>query len=203
VRRLLFGGSFDPVHTGHLEVARAAARALGAERVSLIPAADAPHKPGAARASGADRLAMCRLAVAGDPLFDVLDAEVRRGGVSYTIDTVRELLGGPLRGDQVLLLVGQDQLRDLARWREAAALVALVPVAVAPRPGAAEPPWEEIESAFGRDAADGIRRRLLPIAPVDVSSTDVRRRVAEGRSIRCRVPDAVADYIEARGLYRD
>src|SRR5206468_3022471 len=88
VKRLLFGGSFDPVHCGHVGLAESAARALGADRVSLIPAADAPHKRGAAVAGASDRLEMCRRAAAGHPLLDVLDVEVRRGGISYTVDTV-------------------------------------------------------------------------------------------------------------------
>lgn len=201
MRRLLFGGSFDPVHSGHLQVAEAAARALGAERVSLLPAAVSPHKTGTV-ASPEDRLALCRAAVEGNPLFDVLDAEIRRGGRSYTVDTVRELLAGPLRGDQVMLLLGQDQLAELPRWRDAAELLALAPVAVVPRPGAPPPDWEALEAALGRAAAEGIRSRFLPVATSVVSSTEVRRRAAQGRSIRCWVPDAVADLIEARGLYR-
>jgi nicotinate-nucleotide adenylyltransferase len=201
VKRLLFGGSFDPVHAGHVAVARAAAAALGADRVSLVPVADAPHKRGAAAASATDRLEMCRRAVAGDPLFDVLDVEVRRGGVSYTIDTVRDLLASSCRGDQLMLLLGQDSLVDLPNWRDARALAGLAPVAVVPRPGAAAPDWDELARALGPDVAAGIRDRFLRVPPVDVSSSEIRRRVAEGRSIRCRVPDAVADYIEERGLY--
>lgn len=202
MRRLLYGGSFDPVHAGHLSLARSAARALGAERVSLVPAADAPHKRGGASASAADRLEMCRRAVAGDPLFDVLDVEVARGGVSYTVDTVRELLAGPCRGDRIMLLIGQDQLAELGNWRDAAALASLAPIAVLPRSGAPEPPWPEIEKKLGKESADGIRARCLRVPAVDISSTAIRRRVAEGKSIRCWVPDAVADYVEARGLYR-
>ena len=202
MKRLVFGGSFDPVHEGHLSLARAAARALGAERVSLVPAAGAPHKQGGACAPAADRLEMCRRAVQGDPLFDVLDAEVRRGGVSYTVDTLRELIAGPCAGDSLMLLVGQDQLAGLAQWRDARDIASLAPIAVVPRSGAPEPPWAELEAALGRDAVQGIRSRMLKIAPVEISSTDVRKRVAEGRSIRCRVPDPVADYVEERGLYR-
>jgi nicotinate-nucleotide adenylyltransferase len=202
VKRLLFGGSFDPIHAGHVAIAHAAAKALGADRVSFVPAADAPHKRGAAGAPAADRLEMCRLATSGDPLFDVLDVEIRRGGVSYTIDTVRELLAGPCRGDQVILLLGQDSLADLPGWRDAAALVALVPIATVPRRDAKEPPWAEIETAFGRAAADGMRARFLRVPPVEISSTQIRRRIAEGKSIRCWVPDAVADFVERRGLYR-
>ena len=202
MKRLLFGGSFDPIHAGHVAIAQAAARALGADRVSFVPAADAPHKRGAARAPAEDRLEMCRLAAAADPLFDVLDAEVRRGGVSYTVDTVRDLLAGPCRGDQVVLLLGQDSLADLPGWRDAAALAALAPIAVVPRAGAKDPPWEALETSLGRAATDGIRARMLRISPVDMSSTVVRQRVADGKSIRCWVPDAVADYVERRGLYR-
>lgn len=203
MKRLLYGGSFDPVHAAHLSLARSAARALAADRVSLVPASDAPHKRGAAAASAADRLEMCRRAAAADPLFDVLDVEIARGGTSYTIDTVRELLAGPCRGDRLMLLIGQDQLADLANWRSAADLAALAPIAVLPRAGAPEPPWDELAQKLGREAADGIRARFLRVPTSDISSTQVRRRVAEGKSIRCWVPDAVADYVEARGLYRN
>ena len=202
MRRLVFGGSFDPVHAGHVALARAAARVLRADRVSLVPAAGAPHKREGAGASAEDRLEMCRRAVAGDPLFDVLDVEVRRGGVSYTVDTLRELIAGPCAGDSLMLLLGQDQLAGLAQWKDARALAALAPIAVVPREGADEPPWAELEGALGREAVGGIRARMLKVPPVAISSTDVRKRAAEGRSVRCRVPDPVADYIEEKGLYR-
>ncbi len=202
MKRLLFGGTFDPLHSGHLCVARAAARALGAERVSLVPAADAPHKRGAAAASAQDRLEMCRRAVRGDPLFDVLDVEVLRGGVSYTIDTVRTLREGACRGDSLMLLLGQDAFADFASWREARTLAETTPIVVVPRRGGKPVPWPELERVLGRTTADAIRARVLPLAPVDASSSAVRARVAEGKSIRCWVPDPVADYVEEHGLYR-
>lgn len=202
MRRILYGGSFDPVHSAHVAIAEAAAKLLGADRVSFVPAASPPHKPGGTVASAEDRLEMLRRAVAGNPRLDVLDVEIRRGGRSYTIDTVRELLDGPCRGDSLVLLVGQDQLADLATWHRARELAALVPIAVAPRPGAPEPPWEELSRALGEDAARAIRGRVLPLPASPVSSTEVRRRAAEGKSVRCWVPDAVADWIEERGLYR-
>ncbi len=201
MRRLLYGGSFDPIHSGHLAVAEAAARILAADRVSLIPAGDPPHKPRTV-ASAEDRLEMCRLAVAGSALFDVLDVEVRRAGPSYTYDTVAELRDGPCRGDALVLLVGQDMLADLPRWHRARELAALVPIAAVPRPGAPDPPWEELDATLGTELAAQIRSRILPTPRTDISATAVRRRVAEGRSVRCWVPDAVADYIERRGLYR-
>jgi nicotinate-nucleotide adenylyltransferase len=202
VKRLLLGGSFDPIHVGHVAAARAAAAALGAERVSLVPAADAPHKRGAAAACAADRLEMCRRAVKDDPLFDVLDVEIRRGGVSYTIDTVRELMAGPCRGDDLMLLIGQDSLADLPGWRCGRELAELIPVAVVPRPGASPPAWDELARSLGTETTDGIRARFLRVPWMELSSTEIRRRVAAGESIRCRVPDAVADYVEERGLYR-
>jgi len=202
VKRLVFGGSFDPVHAGHLAVARAAAKVLGADRVSLVPAADAPHKRGAASASADDRLEMCRRAVDGDPLFDVLDVEVRRGGVSYTVDTLRELREGPCRGDSLMLLLGQDALAEFATWRAAREVAESAPIVVVPRRGGKAVPWDALEEVLGKSATDAIRARVLPLTPVEGSSTQVRDRVAAGKSIRCWVPDPVADYVEARGLYR-
>ncbi|MCE9637883.1 MAG: nicotinate (nicotinamide) nucleotide adenylyltransferase [Planctomycetes bacterium] len=200
MRRLLYGGTFDPVHAGHIAIALAAGRATGAERVSLVPASVSPHKL-ATVASAEDRLAMCRLAAAEHPTIDVLDIEVRRGGRSYTFDTISELLAGPFRGDQVMLLLGQDALIDLPKWHRARELAALVPIAVAPRPGAAAPDWDALTAAIGAEAVTGIRGRVLRLPTSPVSATAVRERRAQGRSIRCWVPDAVADYIEANGLY--
>ena len=202
MRRVLFGGSFDPVHQSHLDVGRAAAAHLGAERVSLIPAAASPHKPDGARASSDDRLAMLRIAILGDPLFDILDVEIRRGGKSFTYDTVRELMDGPCRGDSLMLLLGQDALIDLPRWYRAKELAALVPIAVVPRKDVPPPDWNEISAALGPEAMQSLRSRVVPMTQSAISSSDIRKRRAEGRSIRCYVPDPVVDYIEAHGLYQ-
>lgn len=201
MRRVLYGGSFDPVHAGHLHVAAHALRMLSADRLSFVPAAASPHKPAGPSAPAEDRLAMVRLAAESDPRFDVLDVEVRRGGRSYTVDTVRELLAGPCRGESLMLLIGADALLDLPRWHRARELADLVPVAVAARPGVPEPDWAEMERVLGAAAVAGLRSRHLRIPPSPVSSTLVRRRIAEGKSVRCWVPDSVADYIESKGLY--
>lgn len=200
MKRLLYGGTFDPVHAGHIAIALAALRATGADRVCLVPASVSPHKQ-ATVANADDRLAMCRLAAAGHAEIEALDLEVLRGGRSYTFDTVSELLAGPFRGDQVLLLLGQDALNDLPKWHRARELAALVSIAVAPRPGAAAPDWAVLTAALGADAVAGIRSRVLRLPTSPVSATEVRARRADGRSIRCWVPDAVADYIESKGLY--
>ncbi len=200
LRRLLYGGSFDPVHTGHTAVAAAAGRLAGADVVSLVPAADPPHKDGT-HASAVHRLAMCRLVAEELPGVDVLDIEITRGGVSYTIDTVEALLAGPCRGEQLMLLIGQDSVPLLPTWRRIDELLRIVPVAVAPRPEAADPDWESLEKALGREACRGLRQRWLATPRHAISSTAIRQRVAEGRSIRCFVPDPVADYVAAEGLY--
>lgn len=201
MRRILYGGSFDPVHAGHLHVAAHALALLGADRLSFVPAASSPLKPDGPRAPAEDRLAMVRLAAATDPRFDVLDVEIARGGRSYTFDTVRALLDGPCKGESLMLLLGADALRDLPRWHRARELAALVPIAAAARPGVTEPDWGELGRALGADAMNGLRARILRIPPNPVSSTAVRRRIAEGKSVRCWVPDPVADYIEAKRLY--
>lgn len=201
MRRLLYGGTFDPIHIGHLHVARHAARLLGADRVVLVPTGSPPHKGRRTFATGAQRLEMVRLAVAGDPLFEVSDIEVARPGASYTYDTVTELLAGPHAGDSLVLLLGQDALALLPSWHRIRELAPRVGFAVVPRPGAPEPDWPRLEEILGAEGVERLRALWLPVPLLDVASSDLRARRADGRSVRCRVPDPVADYIEERGLY--
>jgi nicotinate-nucleotide adenylyltransferase len=200
-RRVLYGGTFDPIHAAHVAVALSAGRELGADVVSLVPTGDPPHKTDGPYASAEHRLAMATAAASEHPLLDVLDVEARREGVSYTIDTLEELIGRQCRGEALVLLVGQDALQLLPTWHRARDVVALVPIAIAPRPGAPEPPWERLRESIGAAATDALRGRVLRTPMEDVSSTAIRRRAAAGKTIRCWVPDPVADYIEAHGLY--
>jgi nicotinate-nucleotide adenylyltransferase len=184
----LFGGSFDPVHLGHLIAARVAAERLGLAEVRFIPAAAQPHKGGRHVAGPEDRLAMLRLAIAGEPGFAVETLELERPGPSYTVDTLRALRARePER--PFILLVGADAARDLPRWREAEVIPSLARVAVLTRPGS-EPPV----------AVGAVE--VVAVPAVDISATEVRRRVADGRRLRFWVPDAVVEYIATRGLYR-
>ena len=199
--RLLFGGTFDPIHEGHLHVARKAGRLLGAECVVLVPTGAPPHKGNRTHATAAQRLEMVRLAVANDPFLDVSDVEILRAGTSYTFDTVDALLGGPYRGDQLILLLGQDALEILPSWHRITELAARVAFAHVPRPDAPEPDWEGLRAALGEPAADALRALRLPVEMRDISSSDLRLRRREGRSVRCRVPDPVVDFIEEHGLY--
>ena len=189
----LFGGSFNPPHVAHLAVAEAAAEAAGLDRVLWMPAATSPHKQGDPGGVSAEhRLAMTRLAVAGNPRFAVDDAEVRRGGVSYTVDTLRALRAARPEADLVLVL-GGDSLAGLSTWREPEAILALARLVVYRRPGSDE-------AGVPPEVLD--RVRFVDAPPLDLSSTVLRRRLAAGRTVRYLVPDAVLAYAEAHGLYR-
>lgn len=186
--RCIFGGSFDPVHAGHIAVALAAGRTLGAGAVHLVPAAVQPFKADRRLAPAADRLAMLRLAATGHGLLVVDDREVRRGGVSYTVETLREMRA-EFPADRLCLMVGADTAHELPHWRNRAEIGRLATIVVLTRPGAA---------ARGHPLID----RVLEVPPVDVSATEIRHRVARGEPIRGLVPDAVAEYIASHGLYR-
>lgn len=185
----ILGGTFDPPHTGHLLLALDALDALALDELLLVPAARQPLKQGVAMTDPAHRLAMTQCLAASDPRLRVDGSEVGRGGLSFTIDTVRALKAA--RPDaELFLLMGADTAATLPHWREPEALALLVQVAVAGR--GSEP----------TAMPTGFRAVPLPTRRVDISATEIRTRVGAGRSIRGFVPDAVADYIAAHGLYR-
>jgi len=193
VRIGLLGGSFDPPHTGHLLAAGDAFDALKLDRLVFIPAAVQPLKVGLSQASEMQRLAMSRLLVDGDDRFDVDSIEIDRGGLSYTVDTLTTYTAG-WPGAELFWLVGADVKRTFAKWRSPERIMALATLVVMVRAG---------------DAADlaglpsgGKPPQSLATRRIDVSSTEVRQRVREGKSIRGFVPDAVAAYIVAERLYQ-
>lgn len=193
----LLGGTFNPVHEGHLSIAREALRLFTLDAVWFIPCAVPPHKPVHDLASNEDRLAMLRLAIAGEPRFEALDVEFNRPGKSYTLDTVRALQAlHP--GAAFTFIVGADTLPELPTWHRPLELLSLVRIVSLARPGCAPaaaaiqlpPPWPE------RLLAD-----LRTGEPLDVSSRDVRARIAAGQPVSL-VPDSVLRYIEEHNLYR-
>lgn len=193
----IFGGTFDPPHVGHLLAASDAIDALALDRVVFIPAAEQPLKAGAIVASARDRLAMVGLAIRGDPRFSVDAIEIERGGVSFTVDTLRTLRDR-WREDRELalfLLLGQDVLATLPHWREPTAVVALAELAILTRAGRSA----EEDAAAGPLMSGG---RVVPTRRVDVSSTEIRERVTAGKSIHGFVPDAVLEYVAEWRLYR-
>ncbi len=189
----LFGGTFDPVHLGHLRAAESARQALGLDRVAFLPSAVPPHRT-APLSPAADRLEMVRLAIASHPAFEVWDVELRREGPSYTVDTVATLVAERPQ-DSFVLLVGADSWPEMASWREPERLFSLVEVGVAERPGS---PSGRVEKPF--PSSRGVHCVGGP--SLAISATAVRAHARRGLSIRYLVPDAVADYISARGLYR-
>ncbi|MBA2261614.1 MAG: nicotinate (nicotinamide) nucleotide adenylyltransferase [Solirubrobacterales bacterium] len=192
----LLGGTFSPPHLGHLLCAQEAHAQLGLERVWLLPVASPPHKDIAGDPGPEARLELCRLAVGDDDRLGVSDLEVRRGGPSYTADTLRELHARAPE-DELTFIVGGDMALSLPTWREPEAVLELATVAVAQRSGAAR--QDIVDRLAGIGAAD--RVRFFDMPRLDVSSSEVRARVADGRPIRYLVPDAVAAHIEQRGIY--
>jgi len=185
----LFGGSFDPVHLGHLLVARAAREEAALDRIFFILAAQSPFKASAASASANERLRLLRLALAGDTTAEVDDREIRRGGISFSIDTVRAY-GKEFPGAELYYLIGADQTSQLYLWRESAELARLVQFLIIPRPG------ESIAKL-----APNFRGQPLSGFPLGVSSSEIRRRVKSGLPIDQLVPAAVAEAVKNNRLY--
>jgi nicotinate-nucleotide adenylyltransferase len=195
----VLGGTFDPPHYGHLWLAALAADTLGLKRVLFMPASLPPHKRGMRMTSAATRLLMTRLAIAGDPVFELCTIEIERPGPSFTIDSVEELRRTYGADTRLFLVMAADSLGEIETWREPDRLLSLVEWAVGPRPGAERPEHERLRQRFGA-AADRIH--LLDGPALDISSSQLRQRVATGHTIRYLVPRAVEDLILDRGLYR-
>lgn len=197
VRIGLMGGTFDPIHWGHLILAEQARERFELAKVLFVTAASPPNKLGEPVTDAAHRLEMTRLAVADNESFECSTIEIDRPGPSYTVDTVRQILALYGRETQVYLLVGADEGRELMSWREPYEIQKLASIVVANRPGM---PVSEVVDSLPEDFAGGIVP--LEMTGVDISSTDLRERVRSGRSIRYLVPRPVEEYIWARGLYR-
>lgn len=198
----LLGGSFNPIHEGHLAIARAARQALGLDRVVLVPAARPPHKvKDQDLAPAEDRLAMTRLAAGGEAGLEVSGIELEREGPSYSIDTVRAFATRE-PGAEIYFLIGSDTLPELRTWKDSKALVALARFAVVARPGRdLERDLARFEADFGTEAGRGVRERVVPMQPAAVSATDVRARASRGERLAGLVPAAVEKHIHERGLY--
>jgi nicotinate-nucleotide adenylyltransferase len=212
-RAVVFGGSFNPIHFGHLLLADEVVEILGLDRVIFVPVAEPPHKPPTDMAPAADRHAMVALAIAGHPRFTVSDVELRRPGSSYTVDTLAALHTSS--ADELLLLMGSDTFLDLLSWRDPARVASLARLVVVPRTGAAFDPESEqaqkvlreigatrfVDASAGGGEPSGTvivaHARSLPI-----SASELRERVRRGRSLAYRLPESVIAYIEAHGLYR-
>lgn len=201
---LLYGGTFDPIHHGHLIASRAACEMLRADRVLLLPARVSPHKTGEPPGATDDqRREMLRLAIqAGDGIFTVDDREMRREGPSYTFDTIEELQREHPK-ERYTLLIGSDQLARLHTWHRIEELLERVQVAILSRPSGEpmERGFAAVQERLGRDVADIVRKRVLMTPLIDISASNIRFRVRQGMGIGYLVPEAVALYIAAARLY--
>ena len=216
----LLGGTFDPIHFGHLRLAEEAREQLGLERIRLIPAGQPPHR-GAPGGSADERLAMTQLAATGNTGFEVDDSEVRLAQPSYTVLSLERLRAelGPQR--PLVLILGADAFAGLQRWHRWQELFALAHIAVANRPGYDHPSHpdhggpaqlapELVRACAGRHSADPSALRLSPaglvlpftMTPLAISATLIRALIGHGRSARYLLPDSVVDYIASRNLYR-
>jgi nicotinate-nucleotide adenylyltransferase len=202
-RLLFFGGSFDPVHHGHLIVARSIAEQLDCQRIVLVPAGQSPHKI-RIFAPAADRLAMLKLAIEGQSLFEISDVELARTGPSYTIDTMEKLRRrhGPAR---LAWVIGADMLADLPKWRRAKELVEQFDMVIAARlmeQAELQAAFDNIQKFFGPEHTERLRQSVVQNPLLEISSTEIRGRIASGKSIAYLVPPAVSNYIDANNLYR-
>ena len=193
----ILGGTFNPPHIGHLVCAQEARSQLQLDRVVLMPVHTPPHKAALDDPGPEARLALCQAAIAGDEELEISALEIERGGSSYTVDTLRALHGSR-EGDDLTFIVGGDMASSLPSWREPEALLELARVAVAERE---EHRRQEIAERLGALRGADERVVFFTMPRLDISSSDIRRRIAEGRPIRWLVPAEVCDEIERRGLY--
>ncbi len=192
------GGTFDPIHYGHLVVAEEVWFRLKLDKVLFVPAAQPPHKLGRVVTPAVHRLEMVKLAVQGNPHFDVSSLEIERPGPSYTVDTLAQLRGSMEPEDDLWLIIGMDSLVELPTWRQPERILQLARLAVVPRPGYGAN-LHELEKLL-----PGISQRvsLIPTPELSISAENLRARVAEGYPIKYQLPEAVEDYIYQVGLYR-
>jgi nicotinate-nucleotide adenylyltransferase len=201
----IFGGSFDPVHLGHLLAAECCREQAGLDRVVFVPAAVPPHKQERQLAGAAHRVDMLRLAVGGHDAFTVSTDEIDRGGVSYTVDTLARL-AATHPGDQLLLILGPDAIREFPSWRDPEGILALAEPLVVEAEGidglAALEREEPLRATIGRERLARMLAHRVRMPAIGIRASGLRAAVAAGRSIRYRTPPAVEHYIRAHGLYR-
>lgn len=196
----IFGGTFDPVHYGHLLLAECCREACGLDRVWFVPAAVAPHKQGREHSPAEHRVAMLKLAIGGHEAFEVCTLEVDRGGVNYTFETL-EAIHFDRPDDELFLLLGGDSLADLPTWREPKRILELATPIVVRRPGAPPPEWSSLAGIASASRLSEFAQYVVSMPQIGISASDLRQRVASGRSIRYQTPRAVEMYVRQHGLY--
>jgi nicotinate-nucleotide adenylyltransferase len=210
----LFGGTFDPIHWGHLRSAEEVREAFSLDRILFVPTSKPPHKSGQTKTSARDRLAMVRLAVKKNPRFAVSTVEIQRPGVSYSIDTLRYFAGRNRGKDSYFFILGLDAFREIGTWKDFEQVFPLCNFIVTSRPGSRKSNLLSaisvaVQRLFCYDAKEKVYRHrsgtalhFLQLTDFAVSASDIRARVSRGKSIRYLVPSTVEAYINKRGLYQ-
>ena len=200
----LYGGSFDPVHQGHLIAAECCREQARLDKVLFLPAAVPPHKQDRPLAEAAHRVEMLKLATGGHPAFAISTDEIDRGGVSYTVDTLARLQAAH-PADELLLILGPDALADLPTWREPATILARAEIIAVEREGidniSAIVAAPKLAALLGPERAQRVAENRVTCPAIGIRASDLRAAIAAGRSIRYRTPRAVEQYINAHGLY--
>ena len=197
----LLGGSFDPVHHGHLLLAKCCREQARLDQVWLVPTAVQPLKPGGSQASAAHRVEMLRRATNNDPSLVVSTTEIERGGVSYTVDTLRLLHDAHPRV-YWFFLMGADSLHDIPQWHEPEALLKLCTPLVVQRPGEPSPDFQVLSDYVDSKRMAELHESVVEMPPTPISSSELRAKLARGESITDEVPPSVAEYIAEHQLYR-
>ncbi len=209
----LFGGTFNPIHFGHLRSAEEVRETFALDRVYFVPAAHPPHKGGSDLAPATHRLRMVELAVADNPCFSASTVELERPGMSYSVDTIRHFLAA-FRPASLLFIVGIDAFRELATWKDYAFIPTLCDLLVTSRPGVPTPLPDQLlpvalKTLFWYDPATNVHRHtsghsliLHEIAGLDIAASTIRGKVRQGKSVRYLVPPAVEAYINHHALYQ-
>lgn len=199
MRRGLLGGTFDPIHTGHLILAQEVQWRLGLDEVWFVPTGEPWMKRGEPLTPREHRSAMVELAIADNPRFKLCTSEIERPGPTYTVETLEALRAGEMRDDDVLFIMGADTLHTMHRWKSPERILELARIVVALRPGHGA---IDLDKLLEIDPTAHERVMLVHMPLIEISGTEMRRRAAAGEPIRYLVPDAVAGYIQKHRLYR-
>ncbi|MGA2914952.1 MAG: nicotinate (nicotinamide) nucleotide adenylyltransferase [Sedimentisphaerales bacterium] len=198
---ILFGGTYDPVHIGHIDVAASAARIIGASTVFLIPARRSPHKQNRPLAADDDRIAMLKLAIAGKSLFQISPVELNRAEPSYTIDTIiyfRQKFGPAC---QLYWLIGADMLKDLPKWFKIDELMNECTICVMNRGGFDRPDFKDLAGKLGEKNIEKLRQNSIETPLIDISSTEIRQKLSQSEDVSKFLHPAVLNYIKTYRLY--
>jgi nicotinate-nucleotide adenylyltransferase len=198
----LFGGTFDPIHLGHTAVAAAAAEHIGAEKIIFIPAKRSPIKDSFPQAGDNDRLAMIALAIADNKKFQLNDYELRKSEPSYTLETVRRFQADYNGKALIYWLVGADSIDELSRWYGIVELIDECNLCVMFRAGCEPPDLAKFKDTWGAARVEKLQRNIIRTPLIDISSTEIRNRLAAGRDVTDMLAPPVADYIRKHGLYQ-